>query len=207
MSEDVKNVNVKRHRATLRGCSQGVARAVWHGAFRLFSFSSFSLLLSSSFLSEVFFAVQFFVRGATTSDCPSVDLTSPAFFISCFLKRLNSLFRSSPVLLAQTDLLTRNCLCVSASLKRPISTKARLIFLNWPSTSSFSWLMKSKTGCRFQSIACFKTWLTDSQLLLVHILPVCVATSGSLRLSRIKVFSRFWKYLTKFLEINCPVDS
>ena len=148
-----------------------------------------------------------FVRGVTTSDCPSVDLTSRAFFISCFLKCLNSLFRLSSVLLAQTDLLTKNCLCVSASLKRPISTKARLIFLNWPSTSSFSWLMKSKRGCRFQSIARFKTWLTDSQLLLVHILPVCVATSGLLRLSRIKVFSLFWKYLTKLLEIDCPMDS
>ena len=70
-----------------------------------------------------------FVRGATTLDCPSVDLTSRAFFTSCLRNRLNSLTLSSSVLFAQTVLLTRNCLCESASLKLPLSTKDILRFL------------------------------------------------------------------------------
>ena len=96
-----------------------------------------------------------FVRGATTSDCPSVDLTSRAFFTSCLRNRLNSLSLSSYVLFAQTFLLTRNCLCESASLKLPLSTKAFLRFLTWPLTRLFSWVIKSKRGCFFQSIACY----------------------------------------------------
>ena len=139
-----------------------------------------------------------FVRGTTISDCPSVDLTSRGFLISCFLNRRKSRCLSSSVLLAHTALLTTNCLWVSASLKRPMLTIARFRSLNWASTSSLTQVMKSRSGCRFQSIACFKTWLMDSQLLLVHSLSVCVAASGSFRFSLSKSFSLFWKYLRKF---------